>query len=98
MDNPTWDPVARPSPGEGTVMPNKWVFTANVLADESLDKPKYLHTDGLDVGHAFALVIRISSLHVFYTFVAAMYLYLHHLDVVAAYLNAGIVAREKVVI
>eukprot|EP00873_Tetraselmis_striata_P046217 jgi/Tetstr1/466481/TSEL_010988.t1 len=78
-----------------------WVFVAKAAPDGTLDKAKAravvcgnYQKDGDTCKETYALVIRISSLRVFFTIVAAMQLHLRQLDAVAAYLNASIPADE----
>eukprot|EP00873_Tetraselmis_striata_P001564 jgi/Tetstr1/421828/TSEL_012729.t1 len=99
MANRTWELVDCP-PG-ATILPNQWVFVAKAAPDGTLDKAKAravvcgnYQKDGDTCKETYAPVIRISSLRVFFTIVAAMQLHLRQLDAVAAYLNASIPADE----
>eukprot|EP00873_Tetraselmis_striata_P028816 jgi/Tetstr1/449080/TSEL_036293.t1 len=99
MANRTWELVDCP-PG-ATILPNQWVFVAKAAPDGTLDKSKAravvcgnYQKDGDTCKETYAPVIRISSLRIFFTIVAAMQLHLRQLDAVAAYLNASIPADE----
>eukprot|EP00873_Tetraselmis_striata_P003099 jgi/Tetstr1/423363/TSEL_001368.t1 len=83
MANHTWELVDCP-PG-ATILPNQWVFVAKAAPDGTLDKAKAravvcgnYQKDGDTCKKTYAPVIRISSLRVFFTIVAAMQLHLRY--------------------
>lgn len=95
----TWELVPRPT--DKPVIGCKWDFRVKTLADGSIDKLKarlvakgYNQVYGRDFLETFAPVPKFSTVRTLIVLAAQERLELHHLDVVAAFLNGTL--REEV--
>lgn len=95
IKNKTWDLVDRPK--SGNIIGSKWVFSIKRRADGTVERYKArLVAQGcsqryqVDYHETFAPVVRHSTIRIVLALAVQHELLIHHIDIVAAYLNGDL--------